>query len=252
MEIKKVISATNLKVPAYNIFEGLLGIKKIGLEEIILLSGSLPEELKERLSSHGIKLRKVKGSEKLVSRILDTAKRENTSLIVANLKREKRKLFRGTTARNLIKNTSLPLLLVNEDNKEISYSKKGIFDSVILATDWSDAAQRALNFIIGLKDIIGVLDIVNVLNKKLTVRDIRQLKDKLEEVRKICLKEKIDAESHIYAGKTPNEIILAAKDYNATVIVMGTRSKSTIKEIFLGSPSYKVAEESSIPVLIIP
>jgi nucleotide-binding universal stress UspA family protein len=252
MEIKKVISATNLKAPSYDIFEGLLGIKKIGLEEIILLSGSLPEELKERLSSHGIKLRKVEGSGKLVSRILDTAKRENTSLIVANLKREKKKLFRGTTVRDLIKNTPHPLLLVNENNKESSYSKKSIFDSVILATDWSAAAQRALNFIIGLKDIIGVLDIVNVLNKKLTVRDIRQLKDKLEEVRKICLKEKIDAEAHIYAGKTPKEILLAAKDYNATVIVMGSEPKSTIKEILLRYPSYKVAEDSPIPILIIP
>ena len=252
MEIQKVISATNLKEPSYDIFEGLLDIKKIGLEEIILLSGSLPEELKERLSGHGITLRKVEGSGKLVSRILDTAKRENTSLIVANLKREKKKLFRGTTARDLIKNTPLPLLLVNEDNKESSYSKNSIFDSVILATDWSAAAQRALNFIIGLKDIIGVLDIVNVLNKKLTVRDIRQLKDKLEEIRKICLKEKIDAEAHIYAGKTPKEILLAAKDYNATVIVMGSQPKSTIKEILLRYPSYKVAEESSIPVLLIP
>ena len=252
MEAKKILYATNLKTPTFNIFEGLLSIKKIGLEEIILLSESPPEEFKERLSGHGIKLRGVKGSGKLVSRILDSAKRENTSLIVVNLQREKRKVFRSTTVRNLIKNTPLPLLLVNEDNKEISYSKKGIFDSVILATDWSDAAQRALNYIIGLKEIIGVLDIVNVLNKKLTVRDIRQLKDKLEEVRKICLKEKIDAESHIYAGKIPEEIILAAEDYNATVIVMGSGPKSTIKEIFLRYPSYKVGEESSIPVLIIP
>ena len=55
----------------------------------------------------------------------------------------------------------------------------------------------------------------------------------------------------VYAGKTPKEILLAAKDYNATVIVMGTGSKRTIKEIFLRS-LYKVAEESSIPVLIIP
>ena len=252
MEIKKVLYATNLEEPTYDLFEGLLGIKRIGLEEIILLSCSPPDDFKEKLSVNGINPKGIEASGPFVSTILDSAKRENTSLIVVNLQREKRKFFRSNTARDLIKNTPLPLLLVNEDNKEISYSKKGIFDSVILATDWSDAAQRALNYIIGLKEIIGVLDIVNVLNKKLTVRDIRQLKDKLEEVRKICLKEKIDAEAHIYAGKTPKEILLAAKDYNATVIVMGTGSKSTIKEIFLGSPSYRVAEEASIPVLIIP
>ena len=120
MEAKKILYATNLKEPTYDLLERFLDIKKIGLEEIIFLSKSLPQELKEKLSEHGINLKEVEASGPLISKILDTAKRENTSLIVANLKREKRKLFRGTIVRNLIKNTPLPLLLVNEDNKESS------------------------------------------------------------------------------------------------------------------------------------
>ena len=253
MEIKRVLYAAHLKEPTYNLLEGLVGIKKIGLEEIILLSNSPPEELKQRLSEHGINLRAVEGSGPLVSRILDSAQREDVSLIVANIKREKRGVFRPSTAKNLIKNTHLPLLLIYENEKERNYHrKKGIFDSVVLATDWSAAAQRALNYILVLKEIIGVLDIVNVLNEKPTVRDIRQLKVRIEEIRKICLREKIDAESHIYAGKTPEEVLLAAKDYSATLIVMGTGCKGTIKEIFSGSASYRVAEEATVPVLIIP
>jgi len=248
MEVKKVLYATNLKELTYDLFEGLLGIKKIGLEEIILLSCSPPEELKEKLSVNGINPKEIEASGPLVSRILDSAEREDVSLIVANLKRKKRKIIRGSNARNLIRNTSLPLLLI----KENSYPKKSIFDSVVFATDWSAVAQRALNYIMGFKEIIGVLDIVNVLNEKPTVKDIRQLKERTEEIRKICLREKIDAESHIYAGKTPEEILLAAKDYGATVIVMGTGRKSTIKEAFLGSASYRVAEKAQVPVLIIP
>ncbi len=248
MEIRKVLYATNLKEPTYNLFEGLLDIKKIGLEEIVLLSGSLPAELRERFSNHEINIREVEGSGPLVSKILDSAKREDVSLIVVNLRREKRRFIRGSNARNMAKNTSLPLLLIEEN----SNPKKGIFDSVVLATDWSAVARRALNYTIGLKEVIGVLDIVNVLNEKPTIRDIRQLKERIEEIRKICLKKKIDAESHIYAGKTPEEILLAAKDYNATLIVMGTGSKSTVRELFLGSASYRVAEKAPVPVLIIP
>lgn len=248
MEVRKLLYATNLKEPTFDSFEGLLGIKEIGLEEIILLSGNPPDELKDRLSHHGIKLRGVEGSGSLVSRILDSVKREDVSLVVANLKREKGRFIRGSDARNIIKNTPLPLLLI----KENSYPKKGVFDSVILATDWSAVAQRALNYMIGLKEIIGVLDIVNVLNEKPTIRDIRQLKERIEGIRKMCLEQKIDAESHIYAGKTPEEILLAAKDYGATVIVMGTGCKSTIKEIYSGSSSYRVAERAPVPVLIIP
>jgi len=252
MEVKKVLYATNLKEPTYDLFEGLLGIKKIELEEIILLSCSLPDDLKEKLSVNGINAKGIEASGPLVSRVLDSARREDVSLIVANLKREKRGLFRGSTTRNLIRNTPLPLLLIYENDKQSSYSKKGIFDNVVFATDWSAVAQRALSYIIGLKEIIGVLDIVNVLNEKPTVRDIRQLKERIEGIRKICLREKIDAESHIYAGKTPEEILLAAKDYGATVIVMGTGCKSIIKEIFLGSASCRVAEKAQVPVLIIP
>lgn len=252
MEIKKVLFATNLREPTYHIFEGLLGIKKIGLEEIILFSNRPSDDLRERLSQQGINLRGVKAFGSFVSKTLDTAQREDICLVVATIKREKGGSFKGSTARDLIKNTHLPLLLSYENDEEGSYAEKGIFDSVVLATDWSAPAQRALDYIIALKEIIGVLDIVSVLNEKPTVKDIRQLKARIEEIRRICLREKIDAESHIYAGKTPEEILLAAKDYTATLILMGTGCKSTIREIFWGSASYRVAEKATVPVLIIP
>ena len=218
----------------------------------MLLCESLPQELKERLSEQGINLRRVEGSGPLDSRILESANRENPSLVVAHLSREKRKLFRDGAARNLIKNTLFPLLLIPENGKEGDSSTKGLFDSVILATNWSDAAGRAWLYIIGLKEIVGVLDIVYVLNEKPTIKDIRQLRDRVEEIRKICLEEKIDAESHIYAGKTAGEIILASKDYNVSLIAMGYAAKGIFKEIFSESACYRVVEESSVPVLIIP
>ena len=252
IEIKKLLYATYLKEPTYSLFEGLLDIRKMGLEEIILLSESLSQELKERLAEHGINLKRIEGSGPFISRILETADREHASLIVAHLNREKKGFFRGHTARNLIKNTLSPLLLIPENGEGRSSSTKGLFDSVILAIDWSDSAQKALLYLIGLKEIVGVLDIVYVLNEKPTVKDIRQLRERVEEIRKICLEDKIDAESHIYAGKTAGEIILASKDYNVSFIAMGYQSKGIFKEMFSGSACYRVAEESSVPVLIIP
>lgn len=252
IEIKKLLYATHLREPTYSLFEGLLDIRKMGLGEIILLCESPPQELKESLSEQGINLRRVEGSGPLDSRILESANRENPSLIVAHLSREKKKFFTGGAATNLIKNTPSPLLLIHENGKGRGSSTRGLFDSVILATDWSDSAYKALLYVIGLKELLGVLDIVYVLNEKPTIKDIRQLKERVEEVRKICLEEQIDAESHIYAGKTAGEIILASKDYNASLIAMGYQSKGILKEIFSGSVCYQVAEESSVPVLIIP
>ena len=252
IEIKKLLYATDLKEPTLSFFEGLMDIKKIGLEEIILLSNSPSEDLRRKLSEDGVNLRAVEGSGPIPFRILETASRENPSLVVAHLNREKKKFFRGGTARNLIKNTLFPLLLINETGGGRSFSTRGLFDSVILATDWSDSFRKALLYIIGLKEILGVLDIIHVLSEKLTVRDIRHLKERVGEIRKICLEEEIDTESHFYAGKIAGEILLASKDYNASLIAMGYPSKGILKEIFSGSTCYRVAEESSVPVLVIP
>ena len=252
VKIKKILYISHLKEPTYDLLEGLLDIKKIGLEEIILLAESLPQELKKKVSEHGINLKRDKGSGPLIPRVLDSAKKENASFIVAHLNREKRKMFKGSVVRNLIKNTRLPLLLIHENGAEESFSTKSLFDNVILAINWSDSTQRALLYIIGVKALIELMDAVYVLSEKPTVKDIRQLRDRVEEIREICLEEKIDTESHIYAGKTPEEILLAAKDYKATLIVMGYGSKGIVKKITSGSPCYRVAEESPVPVLIIP
>jgi nucleotide-binding universal stress UspA family protein len=252
VKIKKILYIPHLKEPTYDFLEGLLDIKKIGLAEIILFSESLPQGLKEKLSEQGINLKRDKGSGPLIPRILDSANKENASFIVAHLNREKKKMFKGSVVRNLIKNTRLPLLLIHENGEEGSFSTKGLFDSVILAINWSDSTQRALLYIIGVKALVGLIDAVYVLSEKPTVKDIRQLRDRVEEIRTICLEEKIDTESHIYAGKTPEEILLAAKDYKATLIVMGYGSKGIVKEITSGSACYRVAEESPVPVLIIP
>jgi nucleotide-binding universal stress UspA family protein len=252
MEIKKLVYATNLREPTYGLFESLLAIKKTGLERIILLSEKAPEELRRRLSDEGVNLRTVEGSTPLPPRILETADREHASLIVAQLNREKRRLFRGGMVRDLIRNTRYPLLLIQENDTGKGSSMRGLFDSVILATNWSDSANKAFLYVIGLKEIVGVLDIVYVMNVKPTVKDIRQLKERIEELRRICLEEQIDAESHIYAGKTSAEIVLASKDYDATLIVMGYNSKGPLQEVFSGSACFRVAEESSVPVLIIP
>ena len=252
VKIKKILYMPYLKEPTYDLLEGLLNIKKIGLEEIILLSESYSQGLKEKLSGQGITLKNDNASGPIIPRVLDCAKKENASFIVTHLDREKKKMFKGSLVKNLIKNTRLPLLLIHENGEEGSFSTKGLFDSIVLAINWSDSTQRALLFIIGMKALIGLMDAVYVLSEKPTVKDIRQLRDRVEDVRNICLEEKIDTESHIYAGKTPEEILLAAKDYKASLIVMGYGSKGIVREFTSGSACYRVAEESPVPVLIIP
>jgi nucleotide-binding universal stress UspA family protein len=252
MEIKKLLYVTHLREPTYEFIEALTEMGKIGLKEIILFPEKPPKELADRLSGHGIHLRGVDGSGPLIPGIFEVADKEQVSLIIAHSHEDHEGLLKGSSARRLIRNTPVPLLIIREDGREKSPSARGLFSNVILATDWSDAAGRAWLYIIGIKKIVGVLDIVYVLHEKLTIGEIRQLRERVEGVRKICLEETVDAESHIYAGKTADEIVRASKDYNATMIAMGYKPKAALKEFISGSSCYRVLEKSSVPVLIIP
>ena len=75
------------------------------------------------------------------------------------------------------------------------------------------------------------------------------IKEKLAETRRMCLKEQINAESHIYAGKTADEIMLAAKEYKASIIFMGSKDE---RKLFKRNSSCKVVERSHLPVLVMP
>ncbi len=252
MEIKKLLYITHLREPTYELLEGLTELGNIGLKEILLLAAAPPKGLRDRFSDHGIQLKGVDGSDSLIPWIFEVADKEQVSLIIIHGHGEKGGFFRGIPVRRLLRNTPVPLLIMHENGDEESPSTRGLFNSVILATDWSDAAGRAWLYMIGIKEIVGTIDIVYVLNEKPTIGEIRQLKERVEEVRKICLAEEMDAEYHIYAGKTADEIVLASKDYNATMITMGYKPTGALKEFFTRSSCYRVIKKSSVPVLIIP
>lgn len=252
MEIKRIIYTTNLEKATHASIELLLDMKGLGLKDLMVLSSDLPEEITSRLAKEKINFKIIDKSGPSVNNILDLADQERASLIVANLKRTKNRFFKSSTERDLIRTSHIPVLLIHENGSRPDRKKRGLFDNVILATHWSDSARRAWLYIVGLKKIVGAVDIVYVLNEKPTIKEIRQIKERIEEIRKICLEEKIDAESHIYAGKTPEEILLAAKEYNASLIIMGASSKSTIERAFSRSVPFSVAEKAHVPVMIIP
>jgi nucleotide-binding universal stress UspA family protein len=139
-----------------------------------------------------------------------------------------------------------------EDAQASESGQKSVFSHVVFATDWSPASEKAMGYILNFKDIITELEIVHVIDKRLDVKDMRDLKEKLVQTRKIFLEKGIDAEPHIYAGRRPEEIMLAAKDYGATCIVMGTTGKSTLKDLLSRSCSYRVSEASVVPTLVVP
>jgi len=252
MEIKKLIYVTDMNSPRFEEMEQLMVFRKLGLEEVIFLNPRGIGDWDERVQDHGVKARTLAGEGLALSRILDAVRREEPSMIAASLNRRRRKVLRGSPVRNLLRSSPVPVLLLNQEKHPSGPLEKGVFQHVIYATDWSPVSETVLKYLLNLKEIIEMLEIVNVIHKKLSVRELRSLKQRITETRKIFLDEGIDAEAHIYAGKPHEEILLAASDYDATAIVMGTSRKSRMQGMIRRSCSYRVAEKAEIPVLVVP
>ena len=254
MEIRKIFFATDLEDQSLglNLLKQILPLQELGLEQIFFLQ-TIPFDIWiEGLSASRIEARIIVDEDLSFSRILKAAEEEDVSLIVTNLSKNKTKASRDLIIKKLIRQSTRPILFANNIDHITEIDKKGLFSHIIFATDWSVESQKALNYLLGLKRILGELEIINVIDRKLTVRDMRELKEKLIQTRKKFLNEKIDAESHIYAGKTLEEILTAAKDYKATMVVIGGDSeKRSLKGLFKKGSSYKIADEATLPVLVI-
>ena len=255
MEARKLLYATDLKEKSlsFNLLKGILAVRELGFDEIAFLQTTPFDLWINGLSDLNIKSKIILDDQLLPHGILKTAENEEASLIVVNLERKEGKTSRNSVIRQLIEKASRPILFINNTNQEIKPGGKGIFACVVFATDWSRTSENALAFLLHFKKILGELEIINAIKGKLTIKEMRDLKGRLAETRKICLDNKIDAESHIYAGKTSEEIMAAAKDYKATMIVIGGESeKKSLSRMFKKSSSWKVACEADLPVLVVP
>jgi nucleotide-binding universal stress UspA family protein len=80
----------------------------------------------------------------------------------------------------------------------------------------------------------------------------KEARDKLEEICEALEAAGIKAREHVYIGDPDQEIEKAAKDCQASMIVLGSSAKAAWVEKFLGSTPRKIAEDSIYPTLLIP
>ena len=255
MEARKLLYATDLKDQSlsFSMLKGTLPLRELDFDAIAFLQTVPFDSWMKGLSDLNINSKIILDDQLLPHGILKAAKNEGASLIVVNLERKEGKTSRSSIIRQLIKESPLPLIFINSANHKTEPDEKGLFAHIVFATNWSHTSEKALTFLLGFRKILGEMEIVNVIKGKLTIKEMRELKDRLAETRKICLDNKIDAESHIYAGKTSEEILTAAKDYKGTMIVIGGESeKKGLPRIFKKSFSWKVACEADLPVLVVP
>ncbi len=228
----------------FGLLQGLLRLKKKLFDRVVFALPPSATGWTDNLPDLGIpSVTKIVGDFSYRG-MIQAAKDEQVSCIAVDLDRHSHE----TILRGLALHATLPVLFVNRGD-----IIGELLNHVIFATDWSVSSERALEQILALGSLIYELDIVHVISEKLTVKDMRELKDRLQRTRKICLDEGINAEAHIYAGNVAEEIVTASKDYRGSIIVVGSNTqRSLVKRIFKRSTIHTLIKNAAVPVFFVP
>ncbi|MDJ0783073.1 MAG: universal stress protein [Desulfosarcinaceae bacterium] len=199
----------------------------------------------------------------MVSQVLKAAEKEGSDLIVIG--RPVRKgglnyLYSGSAVTELLRRSAVPVL-VYKGMAENNYLIDKPFSRPLLATDWEAASRRAVEYLKPLRGVIEKVHVMHVadekaLSKKASAMEIQRTRKvtrhKLEEICDDLEASGITARPLIYVGDPDEEIERAAQECKASLVVLGSSSRSAWAERWLGSTPRQIAEKSPYPTLLIP
>ena len=288
MDIKKLLFVTKFEELGFDALQSLLSLRKASLNHVVFVNVIERDRVAMRrgagyLKEEEIRLRETanirfidwaedlfeQGMEvgvyivvgSLVSEVIKAAQKEETDLIVIGRSHKGvlEHLYSGSDITELLRRAEIPVL-VYKQLSETAIAIEKPFERPLLAIDWSPASLRAVDYLKTLKDVIQELDIIHVVSQKklkgtsaMGIQAIRkETRKKLEEICDIFESEGIKADAHVYIGEPDEEIEKAAREYQATMIVLGSSGKTAWVERWLGSTPQSIAEKSIYPTLLIP
>jgi len=212
MEIKKMLFVTDFEELWFDALRSLMVLRDAGLDHVVLMHvidrsiGYYTTDEKKRLTAMA-EVRFVDWAQSLfeegmecgsyvvvgdtVSKVLEADKEEGVDLIV--ISRQKRtklqKLYIDSKTVELIRKATTPIL-VHKYNLESGKVNDKLFERPMLATDFSPPANRALEFLVGIKDTIKKLQVIHVetekdmagLGKRGLLKKERENRKKLDEL----------------------------------------------------------------------
>lgn len=251
-------------------------IIKRGIEEIHLLhviditvaefeAFELEEVYREKLEKLARKLEKRGADVKPVVtiglpsvEIAEIAEKEGVDLIVIPSAGENvwRRMFLGSTASNLARTTQRPILL-------LKYGKEGdkiepptdcgrIFSRPLIALDFSKCSVKIIKTV---KEFRKDVDSAILLHS-IDYGKIEELEHNISVAKKNLEKTAkglgVKAEKEVLVGSASQAIIGMALSKGATLIVIGKKGRSFIRDLILGSTAERVIRDSKVPVLLVP
>ena len=288
MKIKKLLFVTKFEELCYDALNSLLALRKSALDHVVFLnvierdkvamkrgSGYLKEEevkLKEtanirfidwaeNLFELGMEVGAYIEVSTLIPEILKVVEKEAPDLIVIGRSHKGRleQLYAGSDVMELVRRTEVPVLVFKHMMDDNIVPEK-LFERPLLAVNWSETGEKAIAHIKAMKEVIGEIHLMHVVKEsalkspdthevqKVRKNERKRLDDLAEELEDVG----INARPHVYVGDPQKEIEKAAKEYQATMIILGSSEKAALIERWVGSISKNIADNSIFPCLLIP
>jgi nucleotide-binding universal stress UspA family protein len=197
----------------------------------------------------------------LVPEVIKAAGKEGADMIVIgrSSKGMFEQLYAGSDITELIGRTAVPVLVYKATADNAMVAERP-FDRPLLAMNWSPSSLRAVEYLEGMAETVGEVRVVHAASEKeltgesaMAIQKLRkETRARLDEICDRLEKKGIRSRPHVYIGDPAVEIERAAKDCQATMILMGSSGKAGWKERWLKSVPVKIAEASMFPTLLIP
>jgi nucleotide-binding universal stress UspA family protein len=167
-----------------------------------------------------------------------------------------RERFIGGTARDVARTAVRPLLVqrIVEADDDHEVANEHLFQRVLYATDFSENAERAFEQFRYLQEATQEATLLHVTpperrSEPDVVEDaearLAELADRLEGMG-------IETRTDVREGEAIEGILAAEAEFEPTTILMGSRGRSRIRRLLLGSTSEKVTARASCNVLLVP
>jgi nucleotide-binding universal stress UspA family protein len=288
MDIHKILFVTKFEELWFDAVESLMDLRKASFDHVVFLNvierekvalrrgkGYQKDEevrLKEMANIRFINWAETlfeKGLEvgayivvgSLVKQVITAAEKEDIDLIVVGYKKKGRieQLYSSSDILEIIRRSQTPVLVYKYKPDNTIAAEKP-FERPLLAACFSEISQNAIDYLRPMAQIIKKATIIHVGDPKslkessaMGVQKTRKkIRRKLDELCDLLIAAGIDASPAVYVGNTAKEIVTAAKECNASMVIAGTSSNPSIKEKLVGSTPRFLAEKTDIPTLLIP
>lgn len=287
MNITKLLFVTKFNDLSYNALQSIIHLRDVALQHVVFahvierekvamhrgLGYQKNEELKlretanirfidwaENLFEQGMEVGVYIVVGNLVTKVIDAARKEKPDIIVIGRSHKGfiDQLYTGSDITEIIRQANIPVLIYKPPADKLDLMDTP-FERPLLATDWSPASMLALEYLLPLKGVVKKVDVIHVASEKdltgsaMEMQKVRkQSRAKLDEMADRLVASGIEARAHVYVGDPEEEIERAAKDCQASMIVLGSSGKSAWAERWLGSTPRIIAEKSQFATFIVP